>query len=324
VILPFRKKPFTPKQHFTLLRASTAFVALFIFLFSLFFSQNDYIKMFFAITGAIYLGGAGSAIIGGLYWKRGATSGAWFALITSATFAISGLILRQTWPDGIYPWLAANHPGFLAGATHYIESIGTAIGSNWQVEPNEFPFNGQWMALFAIFLSITGYVTLSLFEWLVLRKPAFNLERMLNRGEYAIASDRVGDVVKPATGWRALLPTSEFTVGDKVIYYAKLLWTIIWFGIFLFGTLYNLWYDVPVESWITFWGWKVGITLFIGVGTTIWFLIGGLIDIRRLFHILATMQRDHTDSGMVMGDRVYDEAALESGPGSDASEKSDR
>jgi hypothetical protein len=51
--------------------------------------------MFFAITGAIFTAGAGAAIIGGLYWKRGTTSGAWAALIIGAVLSVSGIIIQQ-------------------------------------------------------------------------------------------------------------------------------------------------------------------------------------------------------------------------------------
>ena len=63
IILPFRKTPFTPKQQLNLLRCIIAGVAVFAFLFSFFFAQMDYILMFFAITGAIWLGGAGPTIV---------------------------------------------------------------------------------------------------------------------------------------------------------------------------------------------------------------------------------------------------------------------
>lgn len=57
VVLPFRKKPLSPQRHLLLLRLSICGVAVFIFFFSWQFQQTDYIFMFFAITGAIYLGG---------------------------------------------------------------------------------------------------------------------------------------------------------------------------------------------------------------------------------------------------------------------------
>ncbi len=95
VILPLRKRSFSPKQHIKVLRWSIIGVAVFIFLFSLFFKQSQYILMFFAITGAIYAGGSGSVIIGGLYWRRGTTAAAWAAMITGSSIAVGGIIVHQ-------------------------------------------------------------------------------------------------------------------------------------------------------------------------------------------------------------------------------------
>jgi SSS family solute:Na+ symporter len=99
VVMPFRSKPFTPKQHMRVLRFSILGVALFVFLFSLLFKQTEYIYMFFAITGAIFTGGAGAVIIGGLYWKRGTTAAAWSAMIIGSTLAVSGIVIRQIDPE---------------------------------------------------------------------------------------------------------------------------------------------------------------------------------------------------------------------------------
>ena len=77
VVMPFRRKPFAAKTQLLLLRLSIVFVAVFAWTFSMYFGQVSYIAMFFAITGAIYLAGAGAVIIGGLYWRRGTTAGAW-------------------------------------------------------------------------------------------------------------------------------------------------------------------------------------------------------------------------------------------------------
>ncbi|TDJ55904.1 MAG: sodium:solute symporter, partial [Planctomycetota bacterium] len=124
VILPFRRRPFTPRQHLWLLRASIFAVAVFIFGFSLLFRQTQYILMFLAITGAVFFGGAGSAIIGGLYWKRGTTAGAWGAMITGITLSLAGVVLAQ------------------------------------QVEG--FPITGQEMTFIAIAASVAVYVGVSL------------------------------------------------------------------------------------------------------------------------------------------------------------------
>jgi SSS family solute:Na+ symporter len=95
VIMPFRRKPFTPEQHMRALRWSIVGVAAFIFLFSLLFQQSQYIWLFFAITGAIFAGGSGAVLIGGLYWKRGTTAAAWAAMITGSSIAVGGIIIHQ-------------------------------------------------------------------------------------------------------------------------------------------------------------------------------------------------------------------------------------
>jgi SSS family solute:Na+ symporter len=99
VVMPLRGKPFSPQAHMNALRASIIGVALFIFLFSLLFRQSQYIFLFFAITGAIFAGGSGAVLIGGLYWKRGTTAAAWAAMITGSTIAVSGIIIHQLIED---------------------------------------------------------------------------------------------------------------------------------------------------------------------------------------------------------------------------------
>jgi len=99
VVMPFRKKPFTPETHMRALRLSILGVALFIFLFSLLFRQSQYIFLFFAITGAIFAGGSGAVLIGGLYWNRGTTPAAWAAMLTGSTIAVSGIVIHQLVDD---------------------------------------------------------------------------------------------------------------------------------------------------------------------------------------------------------------------------------
>jgi SSS family solute:Na+ symporter len=123
VLLPLRKKALEPAAHLRLLRWAIAGVAVFIFLFSLFFKQTDYILMFFAITGAIY-SGAGAVIVGGLYWRKGTTAAAWVSLLTGSTLAVTGLVIRRLNPD--------------------------------------FPINGVWMQFIAQLAAITTYVVVSL------------------------------------------------------------------------------------------------------------------------------------------------------------------
>ncbi|MDD4051686.1 MAG: sodium:solute symporter family protein [candidate division Zixibacteria bacterium] len=99
VIMPLRKKSFEPKTHLRVLRWAIVSVGVFAFFFSLIFKQSEYIFLFFAITGAIFAGGSGAVIIGGLYWKRGTTAAAWASMITGSGIAVAGIIIHQIIPD---------------------------------------------------------------------------------------------------------------------------------------------------------------------------------------------------------------------------------
>ncbi|MFO7446444.1 MAG: hypothetical protein R6W90_08755 [Ignavibacteriaceae bacterium] len=108
IIMPFRKQPFKPGVHLRVLRMAILGVCIFIFFFSLFFPMTDYIFLYFAITAAIFVGGSGAVIIGGLYWKRGTTTAAWSTLIVGSVVSVTGIILQQIFPDfpinGQYFW----------------------------------------------------------------------------------------------------------------------------------------------------------------------------------------------------------------------------
>jgi SSS family solute:Na+ symporter len=99
VIMPFRKKTLTPEQHLGLLRKSIGGVCAFIFFFSWFFPLTDFIYLYFAITAAIFVGGSGAVIIGGLYWRKGTTAAAWSAMIIGSVISITGIIVQQIDPD---------------------------------------------------------------------------------------------------------------------------------------------------------------------------------------------------------------------------------
>ena len=99
VLLPMRQRPFESKQHLRLLKWAISGVAVFVFFFSLLFQQSEYIFLFFAVTGAIFAGGSGAVIIGGLYWKRGTTAAAWSSMLTGSITAVGGIVIRQLDPN---------------------------------------------------------------------------------------------------------------------------------------------------------------------------------------------------------------------------------
>jgi solute:Na+ symporter, SSS family len=257
VLLPIRQKPFEPRQHMRYLKLSMLGVGVFIFCFSLVFQQSEYIFLFMAITGSIFVGGSGAVIIGGLYWKRGSAAAAWSAMITGSAIAVGGIIIQQVVPD--------------------------------------FPINGQMFWGLAMLMSTIVYILVSLIG----KDHAFDMDRMLHRGRYAVKEEAQVVNEKPLVGWKVLGMTGEFTPGDRFIYIATYTWTFLWVVVFIVGTLYAMTHEISNASWMKFWEMYVWIYLAVSIIVIVWFTIGGVKNLKEMIHALKTMKRDHSDSGYV-------------------------
>lgn len=269
VVMPFRKEPFSQKAHLRLLRISVIFVGLFIFVFSMIFRQTEYIVMFWNITGAIFTGGAGAVVIGGLYWKRGSTAGAWSALITGSTLAVGGILLRQ---------IQATHP--------FENPVLAFVASK----------NGMVLAFWSGLIAMAVYAAVSLLS----RQEPFNMDKMLHRGKYVVKEDEHNVAEKPVKGLRALIGmNNEFSKGDRVVYIFSVCWMLVQVSVFALGTLYNSIVKVSDASWLVYWKYHVGAFLLLGCLVAVWFTIGGINDVIKMFKRLSTMQRNTEDDGMV-------------------------
>ncbi len=263
VIMPLRKRPFSPAGHLKALKLSILGVAVFSFGFSLIFQQKEYIFLFFAASAAIFVGGSGAVIIGGLYWKRGTTAGAWTAMITGSLLAGSGIVVRQLAPD--------------------------------------FPINSQFLWGIAMAASSLVYVIVSLLTGG--RRKAFDMDKLLHRGRYLIQEEyKVVDAV-PVKGWKVLGMGKEFTLTDKLIYIATYAWTASWVVVFVAGTALNLTREVSTEAWLGFWKTYTLIMLAVSIAVIVWFSAGGLINLKEMIGALRIMKRDHADTGFVDEDR---------------------
>lgn len=310
IILPFRKKPFTPKQQLNLLRLVIAGVAVFAFLFSFFFAQMDYILMFFAITGAIWLGGAGPVIVFGLYWKRGTAAGAFAALGTGSFLAVGGIVCQQTWAKYIYPFL--EDMGWVQSVTWFFHTVSKPFNPYivWNVTPDRFPVNSQEIYFLAMVLAITLYIVLSL---LTCRKP-FNLDRMLHRGAYAEGKTLEKIPWNIHTVFSKLIGIdANYTRGDKILAWSVFIWSFGWsFMVCFVGiVIWNIFYPWP-DSW---WAIKFHITMLlvpgiVAVVSTVWFSIGGSIDLYRLFQRLKEKEDNDLDDGRVVGNVSAADLAL--------------
>jgi SSS family solute:Na+ symporter len=134
-------------------------------------------------------------------------------------------------------------------------------------------------------------------------KKPFNLDRLLHRGSYAIEGEMTIVSTKPSRGWKILGMGREFTAGDKFIYVMTYAWIGVWTVIFLAGTVYNLTHDVSDTAWLGYWKIYVLIYALVSALVMIWFTIGGVKDMRKMFRQLAVMGRDDGDDGFVTRDK---------------------
>jgi SSS family solute:Na+ symporter len=248
-----------PLRHLRALKLAILGVAAFSFGFSLIFEQKEYIFMFFAASAAIFVGGSGAVIIGGLYWKRGTTAAAWTAMIVGSILAGSGIVVRQLVPD--------------------------------------FPVNSQMLWGLAMAVSSLVYVVVSLLTGG--GRKAFDMDRLLHRGQYLVREEYKVIDAAPVKGWRVLGMGREFTRWDKIIYVATYAWTAGWVAVFVVGTVLNLTREVTTAAWIGFWKTYTLIYLAVSIVVIVWFSIGGLINLKEMVGTLRVMTRDDTDDGFV-------------------------
>ncbi len=294
VVLPVRNtvrgkiSPLGPKQHIRWLRVSIFGVAVFIFLFSLLFNQQQDILMYFALTGTIYLGWAGAAIIGGLYWKRGNTAGAWAAAVTGMTLAVAGWYMTYFWPST--QALASNLlPGFWERAVNAWPKLGEG----------KCPITSQVLWFYTMVASAVVYAVVSLATG---RGRVSDMDRILHRGKYT----REGEA-NPATGLRALAMGSEYSFADRCLVIGSYGYSFLFLIIFVAGTLYSLSTPVKDSTWMSAWRIYCYFMFAISVVITVWLAIGGLHNLKELLAALRVAERDDRDDGTVVGNRNLDD-----------------
>ena len=238
--------------------------------------------MYMALTGAIFLGGAGAVIVGGLYWKRGTTFGAWSAMIIGGFLATTGILLEQMWPN-IITYLMQKMPN-------------NAFLLNHQ---ERCPLNGMQINFIAMISAVLTYIGVSLFESFVLKKETCDLNRILHRGKYAITGEHEKDVVLPPVGLKAMLPGREFSRFDRIQYFAITLWTLVWLIVFIAVSIWNYLYGTSDYWWSKFWFCHVCISILVAVVTVTWFSIGGIRDLLYLYKQMNSSVRDFSDDGRV-------------------------
>ena len=314
IIIPLRKTPLTPELHIRLVKLLTILVSIWFFFGSLLMKQLDFIQLYTIIVTAVWTGGAGSVMLGGLYTRFGTTAGAYASILTGALISGGGLLVQRNWADHVYPVL--DKLGMIPFLSRLLVSMSRPFEPwiYWRMDAVKFPVNSTEIMFIAMITSIFMYCLVSL---LTCRKP-FNLERMLHRGKYAVDGEvKHFEKLTFRSAFRKLIGvTPDYTLGDKIIAYGTFIWSfgVAFLGFFLITVIWNLFYSWPI-SW---WGWRLFIiSVVVSCGkalvSMVWFMIGGIIDLRRMFRDLAARtQINVLDNGMVEGNMsLADKAKLE-------------
>ena len=215
-----------------------------------------------------------AVIIGGLYWKRGTTAGAYAALITGAVMGLGGLIFSHVYK-----------------AIHH----------------HDFWINNQYLFFIAMVSASLIYYFVS-----ICSSTEYSLDRMLHRGKYRVEEDHVTE--QPQSKWLQIVGiTSEFTRSDKVLAIAMVVTNAFWFAWFVVFSIINLVHPVSDSAWSRYFLiYAIVIPAVLSLPVTIWFTVGGILDIKALFKALESKTRDASDDGRFHG---YEEDAIQEAPG---------
>jgi SSS family solute:Na+ symporter len=92
IVGPLSKTPLTDKQEIKITRISVVCIGAFLLVWGIWYELPPSVWTYMAVSGTVYLSGAGVALVGGIYWKRASTAGAWAAMLCGL-IALVGLFL---------------------------------------------------------------------------------------------------------------------------------------------------------------------------------------------------------------------------------------
>ncbi|MBR7145574.1 MAG: sodium:panthothenate symporter [Lentisphaeria bacterium] len=313
VILPFIKKPLSPKGQINLIRWISIGVGVIFFLGSSFMAQLDYISLFVTLMCTMWLGGCGPMLVFGLYSRFGTTAGAWASLLSGMFMGLGGVIVQRNWANLFYPMLRDS--GCLPQVSNALEVLSRPFNPwiEWKMNAVRCPINSYEWYFITMLVTMIIYIAVS---YLTLKKP-FNIERMLHRGKYSLGE---GVSIKTAWTFRTVFQkiigiTPEYTTGDKVIAWSYFGYSFVYrFGLtFVAVASWNLISPWPAEYWGIYF--LIVFLLVPGLSaviTGVWLSIGGYKDMRQLFKDLENRVVNHLDDGRVEGNMsLADKAELE-------------
>jgi len=105
VVAPLRTEELSDRQQIRLTRIIILCVGVFLLAWGIWYPLPKSVWDYMAVTGAVYVSGSVVAIIGGMYWRRASSDGA-FAALLCGLIAVVGLLPGTALGDKVLPdWL---------------------------------------------------------------------------------------------------------------------------------------------------------------------------------------------------------------------------
>ena len=301
LILPFFKRPPSPRLHIWLLRGAAIGVGAFFLVCSLSLAQLDYIELFRMSVLPMYLGGCGPVMVFGLYGRFGTKQGAWTSMLAGTGLSLVFVVCQRQWAGVLYPFLERR--GWVSATGRLLDVLSRPFQPYivWEMNPKKFPINSFESYFFIMLTTLALYVVVSKLTC----KAPFNLERLLHRGKYRMDGE---ELKREPMNWRRVLAfftgiTPQHTFGDKVISWGLFCYSYLYSfcGTFLLVLAWN-----AVRKWPALWWGRyflvvsLIVPLCLASVTAVWFWVGGILDMRRLRRdLLARTSADALDNGMV-------------------------
>ena len=300
VVLPLIKKPLSPEQHLRMIKLVAVGVGIVFLCGSFFMSQLDYIKLFVTVICSMWLGGCGPVMVFGLYSRFGTAAGAWASLVSGMLLSFSNILIQRNWADHVYPFL--EKMGWVDEVSSFLTAVSKPLNPYivWEMNPVKCPINSFEFYFMTMVASLTLYIVVSL---ATCREP-FNLDKMLHRGIYRVEGVSLEkQKITLKSIWSQIIGiTSEYSKGDRIIAWGVFFYCFVYGfgGTFLAVVIWNAISPWPIEWWGNYF-----LVVFlivpgiIALITTLWFGIGSILDMRRLFHDLNERRENPQDNGQV-------------------------
>jgi len=102
IVAPLRGRPLSDRQQIRITRYIIAGIGAFLLVFGIWIDIPESVWTYMAVTGAIYLSGAGIVLAGGIYWSKASTAGAMAALL-GGLVSVLGLFINPI--QAHVPWI---------------------------------------------------------------------------------------------------------------------------------------------------------------------------------------------------------------------------